>query len=130
MPDVEVGYRLPRVRINHATSNGETSAGLANANVHTFGLGSFLDFKDRRFRFLLNTGIERLHVLTVTHAHNAGGAARGRCLAHADFITSRTQAVETINTAIVSLISVAQHSHLWARVGGAVFCNYADSFTD
>src|SRR6266446_2148481 len=130
MADIEVGYRVTRVRIDHATSDGETSAGLAHANVHIFGFGSFLDFKNRRFRFLLNAGIERLHVLTATHAHNAGSAARGRCLANTDFITSRTQAVEPINTAIVSLISVAQHSHSWTRVGGAVFCNYADSFTD
>src|SRR6266576_5758752 len=117
MPDVEVGHRVPRVRINHATGNGETSAGLAHANVHIFGLGSFLDFKNRRFRFVLNAGIERLHVLTATHSHNAGGAARGGWLTHTDFITSRTQAVDTINTAIISLISGAtQHSHLWTSV--------------
>src|SRR5687768_1897358 len=131
MADVEVGHRVTRVRIDHATSDGETSAGLAHANVHIFGFGSFLEFKDSRFRFFLNAGIERFQVLTGTHPHNAGSAARGRGLAYTDFITSRPKAVDTINTAIVRLISGAtHHRHLWTRIRGAVFSNYADTFAD
>jgi len=72
---------------------------------------------------------------TVGECVHSGGMATLWSVTHPDIAVPLLMKIPRVSegedpAAIVSLISGAQHSHLWTRVGGAVSWNYADWFTD